>query len=168
MAAASSESKTGPPTALFRTPSDCPVAMRKPAFPTTHNRLCDRGPHCPSLPRSFHSSLHTGSPWGECSSTGLGPARCFSSFKSLLKFHFIRGAFFHQPGANSTLSFHSVTLFPLVSLFSSYFMTQHNYSLFIYYPSICSLHLEMSSTKEGTLFLFIAIVPGTTTVPGTL
>lgn len=84
--------KLDPPTALFRTPSDCPVAMRKPAFPTTHNRLCDRGPHCPSLPCSFHSSLRTGSPWGECSSPGLGPTRFFSSFKSLLKCPCLREA----------------------------------------------------------------------------
>lgn len=76
--------KLDPSTGLFRTPSDCPVAMRKPAFPTALNRLCDWGPRCPSLPCSFHSSLRISSPWGECSSPGLGPTG-FSSFKSLLK-----------------------------------------------------------------------------------
>lgn len=84
--------KLGPSTALFRAPSDCPVGTRKPAFPTAHDRLCDRGPHCPSPPCSFHSSLCTGSPWGECSSPGLGPTGCFSSFKSLLKCPCLREA----------------------------------------------------------------------------
>lgn len=66
--------------------------MRKPAFPTAHDRLCDWGPRCPSAPCSFHSSLCTGSPWGDCSSPGLGPAGFSSSFRSLLKCPCLREA----------------------------------------------------------------------------
>lgn len=40
-------------------------------------------------------------------------------FKSLLKFHFIRGAFSYWPIANSILSFHFVPLFHSVFLFST-------------------------------------------------